>query len=286
MKIRILTAAILMLLVTHGLLGQLAEGDRLYARRAEGHQGARARAANIDAAIAAYERAVAAAPSELGPRVKLLTALRFKGAYAVTSESAKKEIFGRGKELSDQALKLLDSKLAERGLPSSARANVEQLASASRSIPYATELFYWDAVLWGEWALVYGKMAAARQGAADRIRRSATIARLANPSLEDGGGARVLGRLHHQTPRIPLITGWASQREAVKFLRESVAAGPRVKITKVFLAEALMEGDANARREARALLEDVVRTPNEPNHLVENVAAQEDARVLLAKLGG
>jgi hypothetical protein len=189
MKIRIAAVSFLILFVTPGLSAQLAEGDRLYARRAEGHQGAKARAVHIDAAIAAYERAVAAAPSELEPRVKLLAALRFKGAYAATSESARKEIFGRGKELSVQALKLLDSKLAARGLPSSAKASVEQLASASRSIPYATDLFYWDAVLWGEWALVYGKMAAARQGAADRIRRSATIARLANSALEDGGGA-------------------------------------------------------------------------------------------------
>ena len=98
----------------------------------------------------------------------------------------------------------------------------------------------WDAVNWGEWAVAYGKMAAARQGAADRIRREATIAELIDPKLEGGTPSRVLGRLHDQTPRIPFITGWASQREAVKFLEESYKVDPTNKITLVFLAEALV----------------------------------------------
>ena len=49
---------------------------------------------------------------------------------------------------------------------------------------------------WGEWALAYGKMAAVRQGAADRIRSEATIAMLINPKMDGGGPQRVLGRLH------------------------------------------------------------------------------------------
>ncbi len=284
MKIRTILIALLVPFATASLSAQLAEGDRLYERRAEGHQGARARAEPIDRAIAAYEKAVAASPADLEPRVKLLAALRFKGAYVATSVAAKREVFGRGKELSAQAMQLLDGKVRQRGIVSPSKAAVEQLAAAAREIPYATNLYYWDAVLWGEWALVYGKMAAARQGAADRIRRSATVAHLADPELEGGGGSRVLGRLHHQTPRIPLITGWVSDREAVTFLRASVASDPRVKITKVFLAEALMDGDAKSKREARGLLEEVIRSPNESEHLVENIAAQVDARALLGRM--
>lgn len=284
MKFPLPALAVFLMATAAQLSAQLAEGDRLYARRAEGHQGARARAEQIDGAIAAYERAVSAAPGDLEPRVKLLAALRFKGAYVSTSEASKREVFGRGKELSGKTMQLLDRKLVERGIASPSKASVEQLATTARSIPHAAEVFYWDSVLWGEWALVYGKMAAARQGAADRIRRSATVARLSNPGLEGGGGARVLGRLHDQTPRIPLVTGWVSDREAVKFLRESVATDPRVKITRVFLAEALMDGDAKAKREARTLLEEVIRSPNGSDHLVENLSAQDEARALLRRL--
>lgn len=265
--------------------GQVAEGDRLFAMRAEGHKGAVARPERVDGAIAAYQRGIASSPEDLEPRVRLLAALRFKGAYVATSREEKRRIFDQGRQVSEKAFALLDRKLAGLNIASSAKAPVSALATAARTIPHAGELFYWDAVHWGEWALVYGKMAAAREGAADRIRRNATIAHLSDPKIESGGGARVLGRLHNQTPRIPFVTGWASDREAVKFLRESVALGPGVKITKVFLAEALVAADSKSRPEAFALLDEVVRTPNGTTHLVENLAAQQDAAVLLKQWG-
>src|SRR5258706_1469198 len=111
----------------------------------------------------------------------------------------------------------------------------------------AGEVFFWDSVNWGEWALAYGKMAAVREGAADRIRREATIAMLIDPKIDGGGPQRVLGRLHDQTPRVPFITGWASSREAVRFLKESVAIDPTNKITRVFLADAMVSNDSNGR---------------------------------------
>jgi len=39
-------------------------------------------------------------------------------------------------------------------------------------------------VNWGEWALVYGKLSAVKEGAADRIKRESTIAMLADPKME------------------------------------------------------------------------------------------------------
>src|SRR5206468_13056444 len=100
----------------------------------------------------------------------------------------------------------------------------------------AGTLFCWDYMNWSEWALVFGKMAAVRQGAADRIKREATIANLIDPKLEGGGPARVLGRLHDETPHVPFLTGWASSREAVRYLNESLKIDPTNKITRVFLA--------------------------------------------------
>jgi tetratricopeptide (TPR) repeat protein len=262
---------------------QVADGDAHYARRAEGAQGARAAATPIDAAIVAYQKAIAANANDLDARWKLLRAYRFKGAFVARTSDEKKQIYGTAKTAGDQALALVNRLLAAKGV----KANVAEktVAEAARSIPGAGEVFVWDAVNWGEWALAYGKLAAAKQGAADRIRREATIAMLINPALEGGAPARVLGRLHDQTPRIPFITGWASSKEAVRFLSESLKVDPANKLTLVFLAEALVSNDSDAKPKAIEHLRKAVTIPNNPGFVVEETAATEDARALLKKWG-
>lgn len=277
-------AAFLVLLVALPLSGQLADGDAHWNRRAENARGGRAQAAPIDAAIAAYERAIAAAPSSLEPRWKLMRALRFKGAYVAVSAEEKKAIYGRAKTVGDQALGVLSGQLAARKV-SLAKGSEKQVADASRAIEGTAELFMWDAANWGEWALAYGKLAAARQGAADRIRRSANIAMLIDARVDGGGPGRILGRLHDQTPRIPFVTGWASSKEAVRFLTESLKVEPTSKITKTFLAEAMVANDASTKAKAVEMLRQVVTSPNHPGFAVEDAAAQDDARALLRKWG-
>ena len=266
-------------------LAQVAEGDQHYAARAEGHVGGRAKPAHVDAAIAGYQRAVAANPKDLEARWKLLRAYRFKGAYVAATNDDKKKVYAEAKKAGEGALALLDNALKVKGVTSVVKATEKQVADAARTIPGAGETFLWDAVNWGEWALAYGKMAAAREGAADRIRREATIAMLVDPKLEGGAPQRVLGRLHDQTPRIPFLTGWASEKEAVRFLNESLKVDPSNKITKVFLAEAMVSNDGNTKPQAMQMLKECLTAPNPPEYEVEQAAATEDARALLKKWG-
>lgn len=265
------------------MLAQTAEGDRQYAARATGAHGARAAAAPIDAAIAAYQRAVAANANDVEAHARLLRAYRFKGAYVASTNDQKKAIYALAKTAGQNALKAVGRQLTARGVkPDAAEAKV---AAAARAIPHAADVYLWDAINWGEWALAYGKMAAARQGAADTIRREATIAHLINPALEMGAPARVLGRLHDQTPRIPFITGWASSKEAVKFLEESLKHDPSNKVTLVFLAEALVSNDGKTKPRAIEMLRGAVSAPLHPDYPVEDAAAVDDARALLKKWG-
>jgi tetratricopeptide (TPR) repeat protein len=265
--------SMVLLFAASAALGQVSEGDQHYAARAEGHVGGHAKAAQIDAAIAAYQRAISANGRDLEARWKLLRAYRFKGAYVAANNDEKKKVYSEAKKAGEEALALLH-------VP--AKGTEKQAADAARSIPGAGETFLWDAVNWGEWALAYGKMAAAREGAADRIRREATIAMLIDPKLEGGAPSRVLGRLHDQTPRIPFMTGWASEKEAVRFLEESLKLDPSNKITKVFLAEAIASED---KPRAVRLLKECLAAPNPPEYEVEQAAATEDARALLKKWG-
>jgi tetratricopeptide (TPR) repeat protein len=277
--------SVVLLFVASAAFAQVRDGDQHYAARAEGHVGGHAKPAQIDAAIAAYQRAVAANPRDLEARWKLLRAYRFKGAYVASTNDEKKKVYAGAKTAGEGALALLDAELRAKGLTSVTKATEKQVADAARTIPGAGETFLWDSVNWGEWALAYGKMAAARQGAADRIRREATIAMLVDPKLEGGAPARVLGRLHDQTPRIPFLTGWASEKEAVRFLNESLKVDPANKITKVFLAEAMVSNNSDTKPQAVQMLKECLTAPNPPEYEVEQAAATDDARALLKKWG-
>jgi len=270
-----------LLLFTLPLLAEVADGDKFYSARAEGAAGARAKAEPIDAAIRAYQHALAANPNDLDAHWKLLRAYRYKGAYVAANVEQKKQIYGLAKTAGAKALAAVNARLG-----TNAKSSERQVADVARKVPGAGEVFLWDAVNWGEWALAYGKMAAARQGAADRIRRGATIALLVDPRMEDGAPARVLGRLHDQTPRIPFITGWASSEEAVRFLTESQKIDPTNKLTLVFLAEALVSNDSSKKPQAKQILRTVLSTPANPEYSVEDAAAMDHAKALLRKWGG
>lgn len=283
MKSLVLLAALS--LVATMATAQTADGDQHWNARAEGHTGGRAKPAHIDAAIAAYQKAVAANPNDLEARWKLLRAIRFKGAYVAATNDEKKAVFAMGKKAGEDALAVVDRALTAKGLKSVSKATEKDVAATAKTIPGAAEVFFWDSVNWGEWALAYGKMAAVREGAADRIRREATIAYLADNKMDGGGPARVLGRLHDQTPHVPFITGWASSKEAVRFLNESIKVDPTNKITRTFLAEAMVNNSSDTKPQAIQMLKEVVSTPNDPNFEVESADAQEDARDLLKKWG-
>src|SRR5262245_27821977 len=251
---------LILLFVAATAAAQIPDGDQHWAMRAEGHQGGRAQAAPIDAAIAAYRRAIAQNPNDLEARWKLLRAIRFKGAYVAATNEQKKAVYAQGKKAGEEAVALA--------------------AKAKPSVDVA-EIYLWDSINWGEWALAYGKMAAVRQGAADRIKREATLAMQFDPKLEGGTPARVLGRLYNQTPHVPFLTGWASDKEAVRLLNESLKIDPANKITKVFLAEAMVDNDSHSKPAAIAMLREVIKAPNDPNYEVEWAAATDDARALL-----
>lgn len=275
----------LALLFAASSFAQVAEGDQHWAARAEGHQAGKARPVHVDAAIAAYQKAIAQNPNDLEARWKLLRALRFKGMYVASSADEKKAIYNQGKSAGKETMALLDRQLAGHGVKSVKSASEKQVADAARAIPGAGEVFLWDSINWGEWALVYGKLAAVKEGAADRIKREATIAMLVDPKLEGGSPARVLGRLHDQTPRVPFLTGWASSKEAVRLLNESIKIDPANKITRVFLAEAMVSNNSDTKPQAIQILKEVIAAPNPPEYEVEQAAATEDARALLRKWG-
>jgi tetratricopeptide (TPR) repeat protein len=253
-----------------GVADLMAEGDAHYERRGEGARGGTADPRQTDLAIAAYRKALAAAPRDRHALSRLLRAFNFRGAFCGADIESQKRIFEEGKALGQAEVDRLEE--AVKG-----RSPAERIA-ALRAMDGAAGAYYWTAAHWGQWALARGKFAAARAGVAGRVRDLAETVVAIDPALEEGGGYRILGRLHDQSPRIPFITGWVSKDKALDYLRKSYALGPTNPVTWFFLGEAILDHEPRNAEEGRRLLRRCVETPPRADYYVESVQYAEYAR--------
>ena len=263
----------------------IAAGDAAWARRAEGHQGDRAQTGPVNEAVAAYERAVKEQPDRLEAYWKLLRALHYKGDFATPSKEGKQQAFARGKEVAEAAL----DRLARRTAGSREKLDAmtpAQAAIAVSGVPEARPLFLWAAVHWGLWGDVFGRMAAARQGVGDKVRRDSEILIALDERYEEAGGHRILGRLHTLAPKVPFVTGWVDRDKAISELRKAVALGPGNWDNHLFLAEALLEYQPAKAAEARDILRRLTARQPTPELAVEQERTRVNAKALLAKHPG
>lgn len=263
-----------------------AEADQLWDTRATGAAGSGAALPGpIDAVIATCRKGIAEAPGSIDLRWRLMRAFYFKGEYAALDVASKRTIFDEGKMAGEEALALIRKEAGIRAGKPLENASPVELVPYVKGMPDVVAAFYWASVDWGKWAIVFGKTAAVKKGAASKIRDYATAVILLDPQLEGGGGYRVLGRLHHQTPFVPFLTGWASREEALRNLRLAVKTLPGDFINRLYLAEAMWDYETARRDEARKALETLVAAMPSPSLPVENRKTQEEARALLTSWG-
>jgi tetratricopeptide (TPR) repeat protein len=268
---------ILFLLVLAAAGAAQESGDAVFAGRHAGMKNGIASRAAIEKAVQTYENELKGDPASLVRRAAVMKALYFLGRYTGASTGEQKAVCGKGKVLGEAGKTQI---LQKTGLSNFDKP--EQAVAKLKDLPGAAEFFFWDGALIGQWALAYGKMAAAREGAAKVILNAGTITYLLDERMEDAGGHRVVGRLHHQTPRIPFITGWASNKEAMKHLAKAVELGPSNPMNYWFYGEVLM--DEGKKAEAKTVLEKGAALPIRPEKLTEDTDSQNNIRLLLAKL--
>jgi tetratricopeptide (TPR) repeat protein len=259
----------------------VAVGDAAWARRAEGHQGERAAAGPVDEAIAAYERAVKEKPDRLEACSKLLRALHYKGDYVVQDREGKQKVFARGREVFEAAL----AQIGRRTGKKMDDLTPQQVAALVKGIPEVPAIYTWGAVHWGLWGDVYGRLAAARQGVGDKVRRNGEIAVALDERYDRAAPRRVLGRLHTLAPKVPFVTGWVDRGQAVSQLRRAVALAPEDLLNQVYLADALLQHFPDKAAEAKEILRQVLQKKPDPGRVVEDERALADARRLLAAAG-
>jgi tetratricopeptide (TPR) repeat protein len=253
----------------------LAQGDAHYARRAEGAHAGTADPTQVDAAIAAYRRALALDPSSFDARLRLLRAFFFRGGFCGLDAQGEILVFDEAKELAEDTVRRLD---VESGR---VRGHV-QLDPGLKAIP-AAEIYLWAAISWGQWAVAH-KVSAAWQGAPARIRDMAEAALEIDPKIEQASGHLILGRLHTEAPRIPLLTRWVSRTKGVANLRTGFTLAPQSPANMFFLADALLTLEPTQKQEARDLLVRCANVAARPEYAVEDLHYILMARQRLAEL--
>ncbi len=210
----------------------------------------------IDSVISLYKISIEepAGKSKEEAIWKLLRAYYYKGNFTTNEKDLKKEIFDKGKNLGVESL---------------------------NEYPESAEINFWTAVLYGVWAEEYGKLKAAREGAAGKIRDYCEKVIELDSMFADAGGYRILGRVHFKSPKIPLILGWPSKEKAVEYLERAVALAPDNLFGKQYLAEALYERDQKQR--AISLMQEIVVSDNTELGVAETAQVKREAAVKLSE---
>jgi hypothetical protein len=252
----------------------LAAGDAHYARRGEGATGQAALPFEIDGAIAEYRRALVLDPRSIDARLRLMRALFFRGGFCgdVPAEG-KKALFDEGKRVADETIADLDTLLRRK----KGRVRLEGVKDADA----AAEAYVWAAVSWGQWA-IFHRVAAAWQGAPGRIRDLAQAVMAIDPATEQAASHIILGRLHTEAPRVPMVTGWVSRAKGLAYLRDGHRLAPQNQALTYFLGNAILAHEPRAEAEARSLLEACAAATPRPEFHAEDLHYARMARERLA----
>jgi tetratricopeptide (TPR) repeat protein len=135
---------------------------------------------------------------------------------------------------------------------------------------------FWSAANMGALAESFGL----RQGIRYRgaIRASLESVLRIDPGFQQGSADRALGRWYYKVPR--LFGG--DHRKSEAHLRKALAYNQQSVITRLFLAETLLDLGRNA--EAKKELEAAIAAPDDPEWAPEDRVFREQARRLLRKL--
>lgn len=263
-------------------LDLMARGDAAYLRRAEGHSEAVAKAGPIGESISAFEELLTRDPESLEARWKLLRSLYFQGEHVLQDDDERLALYEEAREIADVGREQLAIAAGLGDNPDSMK--TEKLAAALADTTDSAQIYFWSAVHWGLWGQYRGKMAAAKEGVAKKIRNFSEVVIEIDETMEEAGGHRVLGRLHSEAPKLPFFTGWVDRKTAASELRRGIELAPDALLTRYYLAEALLEHFPEQEQEARGLLEDLVQREPDPAYVVEQTKVIDDAKALLASI--
>jgi Ni/Co efflux regulator RcnB len=231
--------------------------------------------------------ALKAHPGELEAAWRALRAAYFVGEMSATTRDDKQAAFAQVKPLYNRFWPVLVRHVEQATGERFKHLDAAQQARALADMPGAKEFVFWSAACWGKWGLAYGKMKAARQGVAHKVRDLAEIVIAMDERFEFAGGHRILGRLHEVSPRIPFITGFIKRSLALENLKQAVEIAPQYGQNQLFLAEAEHDLGTKAEREnAPQRLKKLIESAPLAGYEIEEASTRREARELLASWEG
>lgn len=233
-------------------------------------------------AVAAYRAALELAPGDEEIQFKLLEALYFEGEFLTNRVQQRRVIYDQSVALSQKMVDSLQQRAAGT-VPFDSLPREIQTAQL-RAHPHAAKTYFWSAISWGLWGMSHGYLASARAGVAEIIREHAERVIEIDDQFSDGGGYRLLGRMHSVTPKIPFFTGWIQRDKGIKLLRQANAISIADPRNQFFLADALFSKNVKNKPEAVRLLKAVVERTPDPNYILEQSAIINEAQKLLEEI--
>ena len=230
------------------------EGMKWYEQRAAEADSFRAEPGNINKAIEAFEKAYEQDEQPRQAGLFLLKSYYFKGMFLGLDEGSQKEIYDKGRDLG--------KKLEER-------------------YPETVEIKFWYAANLGRWAKVHGFVAAATSGVAKKVRNLGEEIIALDKQYQGGGGYRILAQAHFHAPKIPLLMGWPSDREALELVEKAMEISPEHPTNRLLYAEILMSFDR--KQEARKHLEYIMKMEPRSDYLIPDRYVKYRAEQLLQK---
>jgi hypothetical protein len=139
--------------------------------------------------------------------------------------------------------------------------------------------FWWAATM-GEKAQRGGMMAGLKYKTDIKTELEKVIA--IQPGWQAGSGESALGQWYLKVPDNLVCCG-GDRKKGIELIRKALTYNPDSSQVKYSLAEALAN-DEKTRAEARALLEQVIAAPIDPDWVAEDQSFKAKARALLAKI--
>lgn len=277
------------------LSAALQRSDAAWARRAEGHRGARARTGPIREAIAAARAGLVSDPLSIAARWRLLRALHFEGTYVVGDAAARRRVFDRVLPLARRSVAVLGQRLGRSGglasfleppqgvaePAASSRAMRAALRRAGLEAGDAARLYVWAAEVSASWMGTHAQMDSLRAGVAKQLYQDARVVCALQPHLEAGASFRLLARLHARLPKQPLLSPWVDRDLAVPYAERARAIAPQDPANRLALGVTLLILAPARRAEAVSLLRGVASLHPDPKRVVEELAMKNAAREAL-----
>jgi tetratricopeptide (TPR) repeat protein len=234
----------------------LDRGDAAWARRSERFvETGELAVEQLQIAIDAYEQALQEDPSNLTLHFKLMDALYYMAFFVAETKTERRPFADRAIELNQLALQVLVDRVGREKLGKAQ--TPEAQAELLKQDPQARYVHLWCDINWGLFSMSHGNLAAARHNVARKIRDHSEMVILLDDQFWDGGGYRLLGRLHTNAPIVPGFTGWVDRAYGILLSRKANAISTRDLRNPLFLAEALLKFQPEHEEETLEILEEL-----------------------------